>query len=142
MDKETGRYLLEMLRARDTQLFHLSDTLDVKASILLAVVTLALIQADRLESGILPSFSILFLMLSGCCALLAMRPRMMEIETPEIWRAYGPLTEAQMTTERIKLVETGIKKNSQVIGDKASMCSHAYWLLVVGLGLYLFARLV
>jgi hypothetical protein len=89
--------VLEQLRAKDAQLFSLSDAFDVKASIALVVITfLATQSAAFLEKGsLLGRFewvqrgSAVALAAAGALAVVALWPRVHQTETAEGLRAWA-----------------------------------------------------
>ena len=139
---------LEQLLTKDRLLFNLSDTLDMKASVSLIVVTfLAALTADFLAAHMLSDWirrlqilAAIALAIGGICAMVVLWPRVYAVEKAEEFGAfweelvkhYKGADDADQQVKnaylagRIKGIKAQISANRQVDDRKSQFLSGAY----------------
>ena len=147
--------VLERLQVKDALLFGLADTLDMKASVSLVVITFLatqtggfLLVVDSLDwVRTLQTIVACSLAFAGICAILALWPRDFFIETAEeldSWMVqlneyYRDMPDAASKVEaalahgRIKRAKQRIKTNSETDARKGSLVNWAYRLAGIAL---------
>jgi hypothetical protein len=152
---DTNAEVLERLQAKDAMLFGLSDTLDVKSSIALVVITFLATQSgvflasDQLPVGLsyIQLLSAFVLAAAGVVSLVALWPRDYETETAEeldVWEQqlrahYQGNFDAEESVAtafrsgRIQRLKERIAANAEVDRVKSNLVAWSFRLSGIGL---------